>query len=396
MWSRWWSEAQVNFNNLILIGGFIIIFIICVCVFTYRYRWTKDGKDFDVAARVGEVTQNNENGKLTFLKPNEDDEGKYLCFAENEDGIARSTVITVKKAFLESFTNESIIREMEAEEGDPFTLECVAPNGVPQPTVFWMIQTAQGAIKSVDNPRVTLSPNTGNLWFSSVKREDASKETYYVCSAASFKADEFKLGNRIALKVIPKATKSRKPLPPTLQYSSPENISALRGKNVEIFCIYGGSPLPNITWSKNGKPIEYNEKIISESYGKSLKIKKADSEDEGNYTCEATNEIGDSDSSNFTVEVIYPPSFTKEPMSRNVTVNEPLEIECEAQGNPTPTLQWFFNGIPLETNTPGRELRKHKIVFKAVQKSHKGNYACYATNEAAYIFKDIYVNVRET
>lgn len=233
-----------------------------------RYRWTKDGEVFDVAARVGTVTQNTESGKLTFLKPNDDDEGKYLCFAENEDGTARSTVITVRKAFLESFTNESVIREMEAVEGDPFTLECVAPNGVPQPSVFWMIQTAQGAIKSVDNPRVTLSP-TGNLWFSSVRREDASKDTYYICSAASFLADEFKLGNRVALKVLPRTDKVRKVLPPTLQYTSPEHLFALRGKNVEIFCIYGGSPLSKIAWSKDGKSIEFNEKIISENYGKS-------------------------------------------------------------------------------------------------------------------------------
>ena len=209
-------------------------------VYENRYRWTKDGDVFDIAARVGRVTQNMEDGKLTFLKPSDDDEGKYLCLAENEDGIARSTVIRVKKAFLESFTNESLIREMEAVEGDPFTLECVAPNGVPKPNIFWMIQTTQGAIKSVDNPRVTLSPETGNLWFSSVKREDAMKDSYYVCSAASFLADEYKFGNRIALKVLPRMTKIEKGLPPTLQYVSPPKLFALKGKNVEIFCTFFG------------------------------------------------------------------------------------------------------------------------------------------------------------
>jgi neuronal cell adhesion molecule len=368
---------------------------VCVCFCVHRYRWTKDGEVFDVAARVGRVTQNTENGKLTFLKPNDDDEGKYLCFAENEDGTARSTVITVKKAFLESFTNESVIRQVEAEEGDPFMLECVAPKAIPRPTIFWMILTKEGAVKSVDNPRVTLSP-TGNLWFSSLTREDASKDSSYVCSAASFLADEFKLGNRVALKVLPRTSKHRKGLPPTLQYASPTVLFALSGKNVEIFCIYEGSPLPKIAWSKDGKSIEYNEKFISENYGKSLKIKRTEADDGGNYTCEATNENGESVSTNFTLEVMNPPRFTKEPMSRNVTINEAVEIECEAEGNPPPTLEWFFNGIPIDANGPGWELRKNKIHLKAVQKSHSGNYACYATNDASYIFKDIYVNVLET
>lgn len=362
-----------------------------------RYKWTKDGKVFDVAARVGRVTQNAENGKLTFLEPNDDDEGKYLCYAENEDGTARSTVITVKKAFLESFTNESMIREVEVEEGDPFMLECVAPRAEPKPTLFWMIQTAEGAIKSVDNPRVTLSPD-GKLWFSSVRREDASKDSYYVCSAASFLADEFKYGNRVSLKVLFNTTKGvvvkpRKNHPPFLDYTSPDEVFALRGKTAEIFCIFSGSPQPEIAWSKDGEPIEFSEKIMLENYGKSLKIKKVDESDEGGYTCTITNSIGQSLARNITIKIMSPPRFTKEPMSRNVTVNETVEIECEAEGNPTPTLHWFFNGTPIDANGPGWELLENKILFKTVQRSHSGNYACYATNDASHIFKDIYVNV---
>lgn len=374
--------------------GFTIL-ITNLCVYVNRYRWIKDGKEFDVTARVDSISQK-ESGKLTFLKPTDDDEGEYLCYAENEDGTARSNPITVKKAFLENFQNESTITDLEAVEGEPFSLECVAPNGVPKPNIFWMIQTTQGAIKSVDNPRVTLSPTTGNLWFSYVSREDASKDSYYVCSAASAVANEYKLGNRISLKVLPRIAKLQKGLPPTLQHVSPPNMLTLRGRNLEIFCIYGGSPVPKISWSKEGNPIEYNERIIMENYGKSLKIKKADVDDGGNYTCEAANENNETVSSNFNVKVIYPPKFTVEPESKNVTQNESLEIECEADGSPQPTVQWFFNGNSIDTDVPGRELRENKIVIRTVQKAHKGNYACYATNNASYIFKDIYLNVLES
>jgi neuronal cell adhesion molecule len=331
------------------------------------------------------------------MKPDSNDAGEYLCFAENEDGNARSNLIAVKRAFLESFENESMITEMEAVEGDSFTLECaLAPNGVPKPSISWMIQPAQGTIKSVDNPRVTLSPATGNLWFSSVSREDASKDSYYVCSAASAVANEYKLGNRISLKVLPRTTKLQKGLPPTLQYVSPNNIFANQNKSIEIFCIYGGLPAPKVAWSKDGESIEYNERIISENFGKSLKIRKTDVNDGGNYTCDVSNENGESVSASFNVQVIYPPKFTVEPESKNVTVNEALEIECEAEGHPKPTVQWFFNGNPFEADDPKRKLRNNTIVIKAVQTFHKGNYACYATNNASYIFKDIYVNVLES
>lgn len=333
---------------------------------------------------------------LTFRKPSEKDEGEYYCIAENKDGTTRSTSVNVRRTYLENFKNDSV-QTIEVQVGQPLKLECYAPKGYPKPSIVWLIQTDIGAIKNIDNPRVTLDP-TGNLWFSSVSLSDANRDSYYVCSASSYFINEYKLGNRIKLEVTP-SYDNTKPLsgtPPTPQYISPSEVIPLRGKKVEIFCIYHGVPIPEIAWSKNGKPIEIDERVILENYGKSLKIKNTNVGDEGKYSCEASSEIGEKQISNFQLKLEFMPNFIVEPQSKNVSLNEDFEIKCEAEGVPEPKVQWFFNGRATEeTKNLRREITSVKIVVKGTQKSDKGNYACVASNTHGFVSKDIYINVQD-
>lgn len=352
-----------------------------------RYRWFKDGRYLNLTEH-DRIIKKSGSGMLTFLKPNENDEGEYFCLAKNKDGTARSTSVKLKRTFLENFKNDSV-QTIEVQVGQPLKLECKAPDGYPKPSIVWLIQTDIGAIKNIDNPRVTLDP-VGNLWFTSVSFSDANKDSYYVCSASSYFINEYKLGNRIKLEVIPYSanTKSLSGTPPTPQYVTSNDVRALRGKKVELFCIYHGVPMPKIAWSKNGKPIEYDERVILENYGKSLKIKNTDVEDEGEYSCEASSEIGEKQISNFRLKLEFPPHFTVEPQSRNATLNEEFEIKCVAEGVPKPKVQWFFNG-----NLAEEGIDTTKIVVKDTQNSDGGNYACVVSNAHGLITKNIYVNV---
>lgn len=336
------------------------------------------------------ITQEVAHGSLTFIAPTTEDEGQYACYAENKYGTARTNLITIKRVFLENFKNDSVIETIEATEGDPFKLECKAPGGFPDPSIFWMIQTIQGAIKGIDNPRMTLDP-AGNLWFSAVAREDASKDSCYVCSAASSVVNEYKLGNRIMLKVIPRTHKS--PRLPKVQYVSPPTMFALRGNTVELFCIYHGTPLPKIAWSKNGKSIEYNERLVLENYGKSLRIKKADVEDEGRYACEVTSENAEGNTSNFELKIESPPRIIDEPMSNNVTLKQSFQIACKVNGSPEPIVHWFFNGKIIENSDKHRQVNENRIVVEEAKESDTGNYACIATNSYGYAFRDVYIIV---
>lgn len=146
----------------------------------------------------------------------------------------------MRKAELNSFKNTPPL-SLSGNEGEPFKLSCQPPDGWPKPKVYWMIQYTTDGFKSINNSRMTLDPE-GNLWFSNLTRDDASDNFMYACAASSATKLEYKLGNRVLLNVLasgisPSANKHE----PVLQYVTRKNEVALRGKSVELFCIFGGT-----------------------------------------------------------------------------------------------------------------------------------------------------------
>lgn len=179
-------------------------------------------------------------------------------------------------------------------------LSCGAPTGYPLPYIYWVVQTEDGEIKSIDNPRMTVDPE-GNLWYSNVTRDDASESSFYVCVASSIFLNEYKLGARIKLQVIPSDTLEF--IPPTKQYLSSENIVSESDKKIELFCIYGGSPLPEIEWLKNNELIQFEVRVKTGNYGKSLVIRRSIDADTGNYTCQASNGNGEDQFNNINLQI---------------------------------------------------------------------------------------------
>lgn len=174
-----------------------------------------------------------------ITSPRDEDLGQYQCFAENEWGVATSNSVFVRKAELNSFKDQPR-QTLTANEGDPFKLTCQPPDGWPKPNVYWLIQDTSGGIKSINNSRMTLDPE-GNLWFSNVTRRDASDD-FYTCAATSVFRNEYKLGNRVLLNVVATGiSASQNKHAPIQQYVTRKNEVALRGKKVEMYCIFGGT-----------------------------------------------------------------------------------------------------------------------------------------------------------
>lgn len=362
--------------------------------FLCSYRWIKNGKRFDWQAYDDRMSQQPGRGTLVITSPREEDLGQYQCFAENEHGTATSNSVFVRKAELNSFKDDSPVVKT-ANEGEPFKLQCQPPDGWPKPLVVWLIQNNDGGIKSINNSRMTLDPE-GNLWFSNVTRYDASDDFYYVCSATSQFRNEYKIGNRVILDVTQTGispTQNRHA--PTRQYVTRKNEVALRGKKVELYCIFGGTPLPMITWSKDGGGIPWSDRISQGNYGKSLVIKHVTYEDAGSYTCEASNGVGSAQSYSIAVKVLATPYFTVEPELQNAAEDETVSFRCEASGSPEPTINWIYNGKPIG-EAPMNERRivsSNGITIKGLLKKDTGNYGCNATNSLGYVYKDFYLNV---
>ncbi|XP_043478124.1 neuroglian isoform X1 [Leptopilina heterotoma] len=360
-----------------------------------RYKWIKNGKMFEWPAYDDRISQQTGRGTLVISRPREEDMGQYQCFAENEWGRATSNSVFVRKTELNAFKDQGR-QTKEAEEGKPFQLTCQPPDGWPKPSVFWLIQHATGAtVNTINNTRMTIDPE-GNLWFSNVTKFDASENSYYTCAIYSEVRNEYKLGNKVLLHVkSTSASATQNKHAPVSQYLSRKNEVAFRGGKLELYCIFGGTPLPEIVWSKNGRRIGLSERVTHKNYGKTLVIKTVIFDDEGTYTCEASNGVGSVLSHSMKLEVQSVPYFTVEPEIQSAAEEETVEFRCEASGVPEPQINWIYNGKPIveADSNPRRHLYPNKIVIERLTKKDTGNYGCNATNSLGYVYKDVYVNV---
>ncbi|CAD5121550.1 DgyrCDS10049 [Dimorphilus gyrociliatus] len=102
--------------------------------------------------------------------------------------------------------------------------------------------------------------------------------------------------------------------------------------------------------------------------------------DEGTYACEAKREVPEF----FQVHVRDPPYFTTRPRRYyQEMVGKTISIVCEANGNPTPTLEWRkVNG---EIDMKGPLIEGGRLVIADLKREDKGYFECIAKNSVATI-----------
>lgn len=209
----------------------------------------------------------------------------------------------MRKAELNSFKQTQPI-SLTGNEGDPFKLQCQPPDGWPKPIVHWIILYTNGGFKTINSSRMTLDPE-GNLWFSNLTKNDNTENFMYACAATSPTKYEYKYGNRVLLNVVSTGVSAaQNKHEPVKQYVTRKNEVAYRGKRAELYCIFGGTPLPQTVWTKNGNLVQSSDRITQGNYGKSLIIKVVDFEDEGTYTCEVSNGVGEAKSYSIKLSVL--------------------------------------------------------------------------------------------
>ncbi|XP_066530248.1 intercellular adhesion molecule 5 [Hoplias malabaricus] len=160
-------------------------------------------------------------------------------------------------------------------------------------------------------------------------------------------------------------------------FDCPSNYEGKEHIDVSKNCTVTASPSPTVTWFKDRKNVPTPRNLTRT--------------DTGSYQISARNKHGAKNHS-LNINVLYGPEIeVGGDGSVEVYEGQKAVLSCSAKGNPEPTVEWSFKGLPLDT----RGGHSHEIP-KATS-ADSGRYTCNATNkigsqtrEVSLVIKDIW------
>ncbi|XP_031715320.1 hemicentin-1 isoform X1 [Anarrhichthys ocellatus] len=320
--------------------------------------WYKDGKP----VRQGEGLRVAASGRrLVISRAQVSDTARFQCVATNEAGDHERDFNVVVHVPPSIRTTRPAERSVVLHK--PISLECIS-SGIPPPGITWLkdgrpVDTTQGHLKLESAGRM--------LKVTEARLEDSGKYTCLATNAAG------EAQQRIRLSVHE---------PPRIPHSG-EIVSQtiLSGFPTELECKATGSPLPAITWYKDGRPLTSAAGLTMLKRGQMLEIERAQLSDAGIYRCLAVNLAGVAEISH-SLQVYVPPVISSRGGTVTVVVNEAARLECEATGVPLPSLTWLKDGSPVASVSHGIQVLSGGRVLSLTSAlvSDTGRYTCVAVN----------------
>ncbi|XP_013393635.1 titin [Lingula anatina] len=168
-----------------------------------------------------------------------------------------------------------------------------------------------------------------------------------------------------------------------------KSIAAREGTQVTFQGCVTGKPEPTIKWYKEGKDITHRPDVQT-SYrdGRvALTIPKITKQDQGNFTCTASNTAGmASSSSELIVKAnMVPPSFPQRLQSREVHEGKAVKLMVRVAGTPTPTVSWYREGAHIISSPDFEILQEgdlHTLHIPEVFYEDSGKFTVAAVNPA--------------
>ena len=159
---------------------------------------------------------------------------------------------------------------------------------------------------------------------------------------------------------------------PVILKSSPAEVVILTGDTVNLTCLVINSNEVEIVWIRN-------ERVIEDKHDEVLVLRNADRQTEGAYKCKASNNRGVTVSNVTIVRVHEAPRITIHPSDFRVLVGtETLTMICSGDGEPKPTIEWFFmsrTGTIVKVHSSDRLLTKKNLTSQ-----DSGFYYCNVSN----------------
>ncbi|XP_077862504.1 opioid-binding protein/cell adhesion molecule homolog [Saccoglossus kowalevskii] len=314
-----------------------------VSAFTCSVIGTKPSADIDwfIGTQLYQGTLSVENdGKLrdttsvfTFTPNLDNDDDKQLqCKASNTD--ERSPVMTHVKLYVKvpvldnplisDTTNDYLTGStVIVTSGESYTFTCTAGESRPESTITWYLgSTLMNANAPTTTTNGKLKTTIRSLTFTP---ERSNHNEQLKCRAGNDVTDPYK-ESYIVLDVYVSAY--------IFAFPS-EAIVTEQSSTITLYCEATGIPdIVTYTWRKANRDIKISGRYILNDG--SLTINNIVREDDGVYTCYASNGVGQPDSASATVTVYYAPVITGtteyycetgESISMNVSVNaNPLRV----------------------------------------------------------------------
>ncbi|XP_078142375.1 muscle, skeletal receptor tyrosine-protein kinase [Centroberyx gerrardi] len=160
----------------------------------------------------------------------------------------------------------------------------------------------------------------------------------------------------------------------------PTNVTLLIESKAVLPCVTLGNPKPDVTWLKDDELIKVSDRISILDYG-ALKIHNIQKQDAGQYRCVARNSFGFAFSKPVTIEVQAPARILRVPKEKRVAYGSQVSLECNATGNPIPTITWLENGNTISGASVEETLVGEVILsVLKVTVSKPALYTCLASN----------------
>ncbi|XP_039620070.1 roundabout homolog 1 isoform X2 [Polypterus senegalus] len=266
----------------------------------------------------------------------------------------------------------------------PALLNCHS-EGNPQPVIEWL---HNGAPLKTERPGSQSQPillPDGNLFFLQVVpgRRGNSDEGSYTCVAQNKHGKA--LSRNATLYVAALRDEFR---------AQPSDLEVAAGDPAILNCTAPkGHPEPNVTWKKDGVPLNRSSGQYSILNGRLL-ISHTQKNDSGAYVCIASNTVGLRESRVARLSVLEKPTFVQRPSNNTLKAGSTAYFWCQVEGDPMPVVRWQKELGQLPT---GRYevFSNHTLKIYYVRAQDTGKYTCTAANQVGSASVSAHLIVQE-
>uniref|UniRef100_A0A8C8YVB6 Neurofascin n=1 Tax=Prolemur simus TaxID=1328070 RepID=A0A8C8YVB6_PROSS len=355
-------------SQMVLRGMDLLLECIASGVPTPDIAWYKKGGDLPSDKAKFE----NFNKALRITNVSEEDSGEYFCLASNKMGSIRHT-ISVRVKAAPYWLDEP--KNLILAPGEDGRLVCRA-NGNPKPTVQWMVN-GEPLQSAPPNPNREVAGDT--IIF---RDTQISSRAVYQCNTSN--EHGYLLANAFV---------SVLDVPPRMLSPRNQLIRVILYNRTRLDCPFFGSPIPTLRWFKNGQGSNLDGGNYHVYENGSLEIKMIRKEDQGIYTCVATNILGKAENQ-VRLEVKDPTRIYRMPEDQIAKRGTTVQLECRVKHDPSLklTVSWLKDDEPLYI---GNRMKKEddSLTIFGVAERDQGSYTCVASTELDQDLAKAYLTV---